>query len=146
MQAYKYDSNKRYSGAVNCQIDPLESKAQGHDIWLLPSNSTFVKPLENKDGYYIVWDGTEWVYETIPEPPTPEPTQEEKEFQVRSVRAGYLQATDYTQLQDAPFSDNERALYREYRQYLRDYTKEDDWWENNPPTYEEWLIAHHPVE
>ena len=35
-------------------------------------------------------------------------------------RCKFLLETDFTQLADAPFTSAEKALYREYRQYLRD--------------------------
>ena len=147
MQAYKYDTEtKRYIGIVECQKDPLESKKQGCDIWLLPADSTFVEPLPEKEGFYVVWNGNEWVYDAIPVPPIPpEPTEDELKENVRSIRDGYLSYWDFSQLVDAPFTEDEKLKYREYRQYLRDYTKEDNWWLQNPMTYEEWSVGHHPV-
>lgn len=146
MIAYKYDSNKRYSGTVECQKDPLESQAAGHDVWLLPADSTWAEPLPEKEGFYVVWNGTEWVYDAIPEPPAPpEPTEDELKEQVRSVRDGYLSYWDFTQLIDAPFTEDEKAKYREYRQYLRDYTKGENWWLQDPDDFATWILAHYPV-
>lgn len=76
----------------------------------------------------------------------PAPTEEELKAQVRDVRNSYLSYWDFTQLDDAPFTEEEKAFYREYRQYLRDYTEQENWWLQNPMTYEEWLVGHHPVE
>lgn len=70
---------------------------------------------------------------------------ENKKEQVRAVRNSYLQATDIYMLVDFPISDEAKSAYKTYRQYLRDYTAQEDWWENEPETYEEWLVAHHPV-
>lgn len=147
MQAYKYDSEtKRYSGTVICQLDPLETRAQGHDVWLLPVDSTWEEPLPEKEGYYVVWDGEDWKYEKIHEPPVPpEPTEEELKEQVRKVRDGYLSYWDFTQLIDAPFTEEEKEKYREYRQYLRDYTKEENWWLQDPDDFATWILAHYPV-
>lgn len=75
----------------------------------------------------------------------PEPTQEEKEQKVRAVRDEYLTHWDFSQLRDAPFTEEEKDVLAEYRQYLRDYTKTENWWEEEPATYEDWLAAHHPV-
>jgi hypothetical protein len=75
----------------------------------------------------------------------PEPTQEEKEQKVRAVRDAYLAKWDFSQLRDAPFTEEEKEVLAEYRQYLRDYTKTENWWEQEPETYEDWLAAHHPV-
>ena len=146
MIAYGYDDNGYYTGEKNCQIDPLESKRKGEFVYLLPANATWDKPLDEKEGYRVRFVGGAWTYEEIPEPqPAPEPTQEEKEEMVRAVRNGYLSSTDFTQLDDAPFTPEQKASYAEYRQYLRDYTKQENWWEQNPATYEEWETAHHPV-
>lgn len=147
MQAYSYNQeNKRYNGIVECQIDPLETEAQGKNVWLLPAYSTFKEPLPNKEGYYIVWNGEDWEYEAIPEPPEPpEPTEDELKDEVRSVRNSYLSYWDFTQLDDAPFTDDEKSKYREYRQYLRDYTNGENWWLQNPDDWETWLIEHYPV-
>lgn len=41
--------------------------------------------------------------------------------EVLKIRQQYLDSTDFTQLADAPFTSEEKAEYREYRQYLRDY-------------------------
>jgi hypothetical protein len=66
------------------------------------------------------------------------PTEDELKTNVRRVRNEYLQYYDFTQLVDAPFTDEEKAVYSEYRQYLRDYTEGESWWLSNPKTFEEW--------
>jgi plasmid stabilization system protein ParE len=66
------------------------------------------------------------------------PTEDEMKESVKRIRNSYLQQTDFTQLPDAPFTSKEKAQYAEYRQYLRDYTKEENWWLQNPKTFEEW--------
>lgn len=71
-------------------------------------------------------------------PAKPEPTEDEMKESVRSVRNGYLKDTDFTQLNDAPFTTEEMAQYAGYRQYLRGYTDTADWWLQNPKTFEEW--------
>ena len=87
----------------------------------------------NENGYMIA--ETELYYEVQP---VPEPTVEEKEVQVRSVRDAYLQHYDFTQLPDTPFTAEEKAQYAEYREYLRNYTETPNWWLQNPKTFEEW--------
>lgn len=78
----------------------------------------------------------------------PSKSQEVKEQEVRQVRNDYLKDfVDPLQLvlRWSDLSEEEQKFTREYRQYLLDYTKEEDWYEKNPDTYEEWLLAHHPV-
>ena len=63
MNVYKYDElTKEYTGVETAQLDPLESKAQDKEVYLLPANSTFTAPLVTQDGYVPVWGGNVWEY------------------------------------------------------------------------------------
>ncbi|MBP9988574.1 MAG: hypothetical protein KBT46_03670 [Ruminococcus sp.] len=79
----------------------------------------------------------------------PEKPQEVKEQEVRAVRAEYFEKyVDFYQskpLYWAELSDEEKQNIAGYRQYLKDYTEQEDWYEQNLMTYEEWLVAVHPV-
>ena len=91
MYAYKYDSDFYYAGQQECQIDPLESKKQGHPVYLLPADCTWAEPLNEKEGYKIKWNGNEWEYELIPiepepEPPTLDDVKEQKINELKSIR------------------------------------------------------------
>ena len=49
---------------------------------------------------------------------------------VREFRNQLLLATDWTQGEDSPLSTNKKEKYKEYRQKLRDITKESGvWWD-----------------
>lgn len=67
---------------------------------------------------------------------------ENKQKAVRAVREQYF--TEYVDwYQSKPLlweemTEEERAYIAEYRQYLKDYTKGENWWEQNPKTFEEW--------
>ena len=63
---------------------------------------------------------------------------EQRKKQVRAVRNQYLEQTDKYMIADYPISDDERELYKQYREYLRDYTLSENWWEHSPKTLEEW--------
>ena len=66
MQTYKFDAEtKEYLYAEPAFRDPLESKMQGRDVWLLPADSTFTAPLAPKEGYAVCWTGTAW--ELVPD-------------------------------------------------------------------------------
>lgn len=141
-RAYLFDADTAYfAGEGYAQIDPLETKAAGREIFIMPANSTETEPPAEKEGFKIKWNGTKWIYEEIPtekEEPR-EKTQEEKENEIRAIRNFYLFDTDkFLSVPDFPITEAERAQYREYRQYLRDYTKEEDWYEKQPMTFEEW--------
>lgn len=78
------------------------------------------------------YDGQWYLKGYAPEKPT-----EQKEAEVRSVRNLYLEQTDKFMIADYPITDEEREQYKAYRVYLRDYTLEDEWWLENPKTFEE---------
>ena len=49
----------------------------------------------------------------------------------RGMRTRMLIDTDWTQLADAPLSDDDKTLYRTYRQHLRDMTDDPAWLAND---------------
>lgn len=105
MYAYKYDSDFYYAGQQDCQLDPIATKREGHEVWLLPANCTWVEPLEEKEGYKIKWNGEAWEYEEIPVPPDPEPptleeVKEQKINELKSIR---------------DFKEMEPVLYAEHK-------------------------------
>lgn len=69
------------------------------------------------------------------------PAEPETEIQirVREIRDNALEQTDKYMIVDFPISDEERETMKQYRQYLRDYTKQKDWWESLPMTFEEYI-------
>jgi hypothetical protein len=75
-----------------------------------------------------------------------QPSEDELKEAVRNIRNQYLLDTDFTQLSDVPFTSEEKAQYEAYRQYLRDYTSQEEWWARNPYNFEEWCNSAHPVE
>ena len=68
----------------------------------------------------------------------PEKPVEQREAEVRSVRNQYLEQTDKYMITDYPITDDERELYKQYREYLRTYPECRDWYKANPKTFEEW--------
>ena len=84
MIAYGYDNDGVYTGPAPCQIDPVRSKREGKDCWLLPASATLTAPPEfDPETQKAVWDGKAWEIEDIPQPepepePTPQPTDEER--------------------------------------------------------------------
>lgn len=71
----------------------------------------------------------------------PQQPVEEKQEQVREVRNSYLiQYVDPYQLilRWEALSEDQKIDIINYRQYLLDYTKEENWWEQNPLTFDEW--------
>jgi len=79
--------------------------------------------------FRLSWDG-----ETLSEAPT-DALEAERAVSNREYRNQLLSSTDWTQLPDAPLSDEQKAAYGAYRQALRDLTDHvnfpnldaDDW-------------------
>lgn len=71
---------------------------------------------------------------------------EQRKEQVRAVRNQYLKQTDKFMLVDYPITDDERELYKQYREYLRDYTLPENWWESEPQKFEEWVSSISDVQ
>lgn len=97
--------------------------------WALNHNTSFEELMDLRDlpkRYFQI--GPEYV-----------PSEEHLKNLVRTVRNQYLNSTDYTQLPDSPFSNEEKSQYAEYRQYLRDYTEGESWWSKAPLTFDEWI-------
>ena len=58
---YTYDEKtKEYTGTQNAFIDPLETKKQGKNVYLVPANATAKKPLKTKENQAVIFNGSEW--------------------------------------------------------------------------------------
>lgn len=91
MIAYQYDSEtKKYIGEIERQLDPLESLAQRKDIYLMPADSTDIHPLEPKEGYDIIFNGTDWEYKEIEKESEPYTSTEKEIKQSRIIELKYL--------------------------------------------------------
>lgn len=69
---------------------------------------------------------------------TDEKVIEFRKAQIRSKRDSLLQKTDKFMISDYPISEDERQKIKLYREYLRDYTLIENWWQQEPNTFEEW--------
>lgn len=67
------------------------------------------------------------------------PSDEEKKVQIRDIRNQCLEQTDKFLIADYPITDEGREQYKAYRSYLRDYTQAEEWYEDNPLSFDEWL-------
>lgn len=63
MKAYRYNPvTLIFEGEQERQIDPIASRKAGETIYLMPANCTATEPLTVKEGYDIIFDGTNWAY------------------------------------------------------------------------------------
>ena len=61
MVTYRFDpKTKEFLGCEKAYLDPLESKKQGKEVYLLPANSTFTEPLVLKENTACVLNGKAW--------------------------------------------------------------------------------------
>ena len=82
------------------------------------------------------YDGAWYVKGYAPEKPI-----EELQAEIRAVRNSYLeQYVDPKQLVLVwnNLNEDDKKLYADYRTYLIDYTKLENWWLNNPMTFDKW--------
>lgn len=106
--------------------------------WLVPRNATLVEPPDFKCGYaaHFVEDRQEWELRRDYE------AEREHANSIRSIRMSHLRSSDWTQLPDAPLSDEQRQAWRKYRQEWRDITARPGFpffeegvdWVPKPPT------------
>lgn len=61
MQAYSYSiTTHEYLETVPCFPDPVRSRMEGREVYLLPANATFTAPPAKRTGYAAVWNGSGW--------------------------------------------------------------------------------------
>lgn len=69
----------------------------------------------------------------------PKEPETEIQYRIREIRDNLLEQTDKYMIVDFPITDEAREAMKEYRQYLREYTKEANWWENMPLDFADFM-------
>ena len=82
---YNYDDDGNFINSQVALVDDL-----GNEI--LPDGATYLKPLEEKEGFVVKFNGDEWVYEEILQ--EPEPTFDELKLAKREEINRYRDATE----------------------------------------------------
>lgn len=138
MKAYIYNDEGYFEREDVAQIDPLESKLQDKNIYIMPANSTTLEPLDPKEGSKIKWDGEKWIYEEEPQEEEYIQTEDDLKADKRADRDFLLANSDKYMISDFPITEEDKQKWVEYRQYLRDYTEGKNWWQEDPKTFEDW--------
>lgn len=131
--AYGYDSEtKKYTGEMQRQRDPLESEIKGHDVFLMPGNSTEIAPPEEKEGFDIIWNGESWEYQEKKkeeEPKPYEPTELDKAYQNYYEYRNKLSETDYVndKINDAVNTGNEELATTLREKYQDVFAQRSEW-------------------
>jgi len=61
MQAYMYSTTTHeFLEPVPCFPDPVRSRLEGREVYLLPANATFTEPPAKRTGYTAAWNGSGW--------------------------------------------------------------------------------------
>lgn len=61
MKEYIFDrTTGEFIREQETHLDPLESKKQGKNVYLISATGTTTPPPEKKDGYAVIWNGTVW--------------------------------------------------------------------------------------
>ncbi len=125
-----------FIGIDFAQESPLEP-----GIFLLPAGATFIEPPQ-AEGMQAVWDGESWSAQEIPLAPEPEPERVPEPQPltwgtIRAERNQLLTQSDWTQLADAPLTQEQKNAWVVYRQALRDvpssfFTPEEVVWPEQP--------------
>lgn len=62
MQAYMYSTTTHeFIETVPCYPDPVRSRMEGREVYLLPANATFTAPPAKRPGYTAIWNGSGWI-------------------------------------------------------------------------------------
>lgn len=65
-----------------------------------------------------------------------------KKAEIRETRDRFLAETDKFLIQDYPITSSQKAKYKQYRAYLRDYPdSSEDWFEHEPMSFTEWTTS-----
>lgn len=124
----------------------MEIKVKLNKPYTFKQRADFIVENNHNKGYEIkeVADGLEAWGLTAEEQAQKE--LDDKKASVRGVRKSYLEATDKYMITDFPITEEEREKYKLYRQYLRDYTLGEDWWEENPMDFDTWKASQAVLE
>lgn len=60
MQIFNYDKDGNFTGESIADLSPLEE-----DVYLIPAMATDIPPLSEKEGFKVLFNGSEWVYAEI---------------------------------------------------------------------------------
>lgn len=140
--AYCHNSEGYYTHTEYCTVDPLESAAQGRDVFVLPADACLDAPViatgcvarrvngawvnvENHIGEKGYVNGVPIEIKEYGPPPEgwsltpPSPTEEQLFVTLRASRDVRLADTDKYLLADYPISEGDLALVKTYRAALR---------------------------
>lgn len=121
---------------VNYHLCSSMLKEDGYKELVIEQATSPEKPLTR---YRVQGDKVIQYASSYPEPVLPERSEEELQQIKRLERNNRLTWFDWTQLPDNQLTEEERLEYKEYRQYLRDWTESStEWWNEEIPSFDKW--------
>ena len=126
----------------------MEIKATLNKPYSDRQRADFIVENNHQKGYEIKETKTSLEAWGLTDEEQEEQALENRKKSMRELRNKYL--VDYVDpyqlvIRWGTLTETEQGYLVDYRQYLLDYTNDENWWENEPMTYEEWLVAHKPV-
>jgi len=128
----------------------MEIKAQLNKPYLDKQRADFIVENNHNKGYDIKETETALEAWGMTSDEQEQADLENKQKAVRAVREQYF--ADYVDwYQSKPLlweemTEEEKADVAGYRQYLKDYTKGEEWWEQNPMDFETWKQGNAVIE
>lgn len=98
-----------YSTTTGIEVKAWECEKE-KNVYYLPGNSTFEKPLDAKEGYKVVYKNNKWEYEAIPAEPEEEEINIEdyKQMKIAEIKMLKSQETnDPITYQESVFANSE---------------------------------------
>lgn len=138
---YNYDDEGNY---INSQVALVDEF--GKEI--LPENSTYLEPLEEKESYKVKFNGKAWIYEEIPQ--TPEPTLDDLKEAKRAERDNMINSCIWrvqryeqqTKLGlETTDTEEDYLELLNYIQFLRDLPESPDFPNIEVLTFDDWQYA-----
>lgn len=130
---YNFDDEGYFTDKSEANIDPLETKVQKKNIYLLPRNSTFIKTPEPQENKRIKWDkdNQKWIHEDIKITEESENNIETESDKIKRlktqailIRSSYLQTTDWYVLREYDQPNSYPAEVKEKRVIARNQINE----------------------
>ena len=126
----------------------MEVKAKLNKPYTGKEKADFIVLYNHNLGYEIKETGEALEAWGLTQEEQEEADLENRKNSMRELRNKYL--VDYVDpfqlvIRWGTLSETEQGYLIEYRQYLLNYPNGERWWEEEPLTYEAWLLAFHPV-
>jgi len=120
----------------------MEIKAQLNKPYTEEQKLDFIVVNNHQNGYEIRETETELQAWGLTAEEQAEKDIADKQTQVRAVREQYFsEYVDFYQSKPLYWEELDEEFKQQvsdYRNYLKDYTKQENWWEQNPLNFEEW--------